>query len=120
MEYSMKSIEELSQSRLPIVKINKTLNKYDNMPLFQDKVDRANDTLKRVGMPVLPMVTQDNALAKIMQTIQSLREINSIMVFQQKTLEVKQIESYQEIRTKLLKELTQLLQDMDIELPVAC
>ncbi len=47
----MKSIKELNQRKVPIVKINNTLEKYKNLPLFKDKLDRANETLKKVGIP---------------------------------------------------------------------
>lgn len=29
--------------------------KYDNQPLFQDKIDRANQILKTVGIPKFPV-----------------------------------------------------------------
>lgn len=41
----MKTIEELNQSKSPIVIVSKRLEKYDVMPLFQDKVDKANAIL---------------------------------------------------------------------------
>jgi hypothetical protein len=48
----MKSIEELNQRKTPIVKIDDSLEKYkhDNT-LFQDKVEKANQVLKTVGLP---------------------------------------------------------------------
>lgn len=36
---------------IPIVKINNSLEKYKNIALFQDKVDKANETIKKVGLP---------------------------------------------------------------------
>lgn len=47
----MKTIEELNRRRIPIVKIDNSLKKFKAMPLFQDKVDKANETLKKVGVP---------------------------------------------------------------------
>lgn len=48
----MKSIEELNQRKIPIVKIDATLEKYKNDDtLFQDKVEKANQVLKMVGLP---------------------------------------------------------------------
>ena len=41
----MKSIEELNQSKLPIAIYDKRLDKYEKMPLFQKKVDKANAIL---------------------------------------------------------------------------
>ena len=47
----MKSIRELNRIRVPIVKMNNEMEKYKNMPLFRDKLDKANETLKEVGIP---------------------------------------------------------------------
>jgi hypothetical protein len=34
-----------------IVTIDNSLKKYKDMPLFQDKVDKANEMLRTVGLP---------------------------------------------------------------------
>ncbi|MGI8639445.1 MAG: hypothetical protein ACR2MG_05765 [Pyrinomonadaceae bacterium] len=47
----MKGIKELNKSKLPIVKIDKSLDKYKDKVLFKEKVDKANETLKNVGLP---------------------------------------------------------------------
>lgn len=47
----MKKIEELNKSKLPIVKIDKALSKYKDKVLFQEKVDKANEALKKIGLP---------------------------------------------------------------------
>ena len=47
----MKGIEELNKSKLPIVKIDKSLGAYKDKILFQEKVEKANETLKKVGLP---------------------------------------------------------------------
>lgn len=47
----MKKIEELNKSKVPIVKIDKSLNKYKDQILFKEKVDKANQSLKSVGLP---------------------------------------------------------------------
>lgn len=47
----MKSIKELNERKIPIVKIDKSLEKYKNIALFQDKVDKANEVLRTVGLP---------------------------------------------------------------------
>jgi hypothetical protein len=44
-------IQELNKKKVPIISIDPSLEKYVNMPLFQEKVDEANETLKRVGLP---------------------------------------------------------------------
>ncbi len=49
----MKTIQELNERRIPIVRINNSLKKYKTMPIFQEKVDEANEMLRTVGMPKL-------------------------------------------------------------------
>ena len=44
-------IDDLNKRGIPVVKIDESLSKYREIPLFQDKVDKANDMLKRVGLP---------------------------------------------------------------------
>jgi len=34
-----------------ILKVDKSLDKYLNKGLFKDKIDKANDVLKKVGIP---------------------------------------------------------------------
>ncbi len=50
----MKDIKELNDKKIPVVRIDNSLEKYLNMPLFQDKVEKANETLRTVGLPKLP------------------------------------------------------------------
>jgi hypothetical protein len=45
------NIRELNKTNLPIIRIDDSLEKYKKMPLFQEKIDRANETLKKVGLP---------------------------------------------------------------------
>ena len=47
----MKGIKELNKSKVPIVKIDKSLNKYNDQVLFKEKVEKANETLKNIGLP---------------------------------------------------------------------
>lgn len=47
----MKTIDDLNKRKILIVTIDKTLEKYKDKPLFQDKVEKANETLKKVGLP---------------------------------------------------------------------
>lgn len=49
----MLTIEELNNRKTPIVKIDNSLKKYKDIPLFQDKIDKANSTLKKVGVPTI-------------------------------------------------------------------
>ena len=41
----------IKKRRVPIVEIDKSLNKYNNIILFQDKVDKVNDRLHTIGLP---------------------------------------------------------------------
>ena len=45
------NIEELNKRKAPVVVIDNSLQKYKDMPLFQDKVDKANEMLRTVGLP---------------------------------------------------------------------
>ncbi len=47
----MKITIELKKRKIPIVKIDKSLNKYDNIVLFPDKLEKANEMLCKVGLP---------------------------------------------------------------------
>lgn len=49
----MITIEELNKRKIPIIKIDNSLKEFKEMPLFEDKVKKANETLKRVGLPRL-------------------------------------------------------------------
>jgi hypothetical protein len=50
----MKNIDELNNRKTPIVKIDKRLEKYSGKILFPEKLNLANETLKKVGLPKLP------------------------------------------------------------------
>ena len=45
------NIKELNSKKTPIVTIDKSLEKFKNKPLFQEKVDKANEILRKVGLP---------------------------------------------------------------------
>jgi hypothetical protein len=47
----MKITTELKKRKIPIVKIDKSLNKYDDIVLFPDKLEKANKMLRKVGLP---------------------------------------------------------------------
>ncbi len=48
---SMKITKELKKRKIPIVRIDKSLNKYDNIVLFPDKLEKANEMLRKAGIP---------------------------------------------------------------------
>ena len=45
------NIKELNKSKVPIVIIDNTLEKYNNLPIFQEKLNQANAILKNVVIP---------------------------------------------------------------------
>ena len=47
----MKTIKELNNRKAPIIRIDHSLEKYKKMPIFQEKVDMANEVLRTVGIP---------------------------------------------------------------------
>ena len=44
-------IDELNKKKIPLVKINKDLNKYKGKVLFKKKLEKANELLKRAKLP---------------------------------------------------------------------
>ena len=49
----MKSILELNSKKVPVVRIDKSLNKYSNVVLFPEKVEKAKKAFKKSGLPNL-------------------------------------------------------------------
>ncbi len=47
----MKITSALKKRKIPIVKIDKSLNKYDEIVLFPEKLDKANEILRKIGLP---------------------------------------------------------------------
>jgi hypothetical protein len=46
----MKITTELKKRKIPIVKIDKSLNEYDDKIQFPEKLEKANEMLKKVGL----------------------------------------------------------------------
>lgn len=44
-------ITDLNKKKIPIVRIDKSLNQYSELVLFPEKVEKANQMLKTVGLP---------------------------------------------------------------------
>lgn len=44
-------IDDIKRRKTPIVVIDKTLNTLNDVVLFPDKVDKANQMLKEIGLP---------------------------------------------------------------------
>lgn len=47
----MKATDELKQKKVPVVRVNKSLNKYKNKVLFPEKLAKANEMLRKTGLP---------------------------------------------------------------------
>ena len=47
----MMNIKVLNKKKIPIVKIDKSLELFKDKVLFKDKLDNANKVLKNVGLP---------------------------------------------------------------------
>ena len=47
----MKSILELNEKKVPVVRIDKSLNKYSHVVLFPEKVEKAKEAIARIGLP---------------------------------------------------------------------
>lgn len=47
----MKILTEIKKRKIPIVRVDKSLNKFDDKILFPDKLEKANEMLKKVGLP---------------------------------------------------------------------
>lgn len=50
----MKTMLEINTKKVPAVRIDPSLDKYDNVVLFPDKLVKANEQLKKSGFPKLP------------------------------------------------------------------
>ncbi|MCF8371845.1 MAG: hypothetical protein K9H64_09495 [Bacteroidales bacterium] len=46
-------IQELNEAKIPLVKINKKLNRFKGKVIFKEKLDRANKLLERAVLPKL-------------------------------------------------------------------
>ncbi len=47
----MKTIEELNKSKVPIVILDKSLDKLNDVVLFPEKVEKAKETISKIGLP---------------------------------------------------------------------
>jgi hypothetical protein len=50
----MKTMLEINEKKIPAVRIDPSLDKYDNVLLFPEKLAKANEQLKKSGFPKLP------------------------------------------------------------------
>ena len=49
----MKTMLEINKKKVPAVRIDTSLDKYDNVVLFPEKLAKANEHLKKTGFPKL-------------------------------------------------------------------
>ena len=49
----MKTMLEINKKKVPAVRIDPMLNKYDNVVLFPEKLAKANEQIKKSGFPKL-------------------------------------------------------------------
>ena len=47
----MNVIAEIEKRKTPIVRVDKALNEYDDKILFPEKLEKANEMLRRIGLP---------------------------------------------------------------------
>jgi len=47
----MRTITEIKNLKTPIVRFDSSLDKYDDTILFPDKLKKANEMLKNIGLP---------------------------------------------------------------------
>ena len=51
IKFVVMKAKELNKSKLPVVRIDNSLEKYKDKVLFKDKLDKANEMLKTAGLP---------------------------------------------------------------------
>ena len=49
----MKNIFELNDKKIPVVRIDKSLNIYSDVVLFPEKVEKAKQAFEKLGLPDL-------------------------------------------------------------------
>jgi len=47
----MNTVAELTRRKVPIVRVDEALNMYDDRILFPDKLEKANEMLRKIGLP---------------------------------------------------------------------
>jgi hypothetical protein len=47
----MNKITEIKERKIPIVRVDKSLNNYDDKVIFPDKLEKANEMLRKIGIP---------------------------------------------------------------------
>jgi len=47
----MNAVAEVTRRKVPIVRVDEALNMYDDRILFPDKLEKANEMLRKIGLP---------------------------------------------------------------------
>lgn len=50
----MKTMHEINKGKVPVVRIDPLLDKYEGVVLFPEKLAKANESLKKIGFPKPP------------------------------------------------------------------
>jgi hypothetical protein len=50
----MKTMHKVSKKKVPAVRIDPSLDKYEGVVLFPEKLAKANEELKKSGFPAIP------------------------------------------------------------------
>ena len=53
VNFTETSFKELNNKNVQILRIDNSLEKYKNMPIFQEKLDLANEVLRTIGPPAM-------------------------------------------------------------------
>jgi hypothetical protein len=75
----MKKVETVKSPKSPVVRINKSLSKYDNMPVFQKKVDLAKDFLEKHPPIEALRELKDKRIKKYFEEGNSLQQIATLL-----------------------------------------
>ncbi len=49
----MKTMHEINEKKAPVVRVDSSLDKYDNIVLFLEKLAKANENINKAGFPKL-------------------------------------------------------------------
>jgi DNA-directed RNA polymerase specialized sigma subunit len=75
----MKKVERVKSPKSPVVRINKNLSKYNDMPVFQKKVDLAKDFLEKHPPVEALQELKDKRIKKHFEEGKSLQQIASLV-----------------------------------------
>lgn len=45
------NIKQINKAKLPLIRVDKSLEKYKDKVLFKEKLEKANETLKNTSLP---------------------------------------------------------------------